>query len=760
MATLRLHLSSRPRCAGWFHRARDQTRAVTRSWRMSAGLTRLAVVKLVAILVAGMLGGVAADPVAALDPLAQYDVCASGCPYRSIQTAINAAAPGATIRIGPGTYTGNVTLRPKVKLLGAGAGATIVQGSGSQPVFLANDSGVQRDVVVEGITVTGGRAASGAGLWVGNGAAPTFRNVTIENNGTGGSSTGGGALVGSQGDLLLENALLRNNIAKGGAAITLWGGKATVRNTTIENTLGSQPTGSIADFGAIYVDAASKLTLENTTVKGHTAKQGGAVALLGNSTATITGGRFANNQATIVGAGIYVYSNASLTISAAVIENNQAQRDGGGIYVWDAQATIRRCTVANNTATQYGGGIVMTTNARGSIEDSIVERNQAGIDGGGIVIQYGASPLVLRNSVNFNRAGSVGGGFTVFDHAHPTMRDNRVEGNTAMDGAAMQIEKESAPIVESNDFVRNTATRFGGAIVININATPQILGNVISGNSARQNGGGMFVNAGSRAQIERNAFLGNAANVSGGGLVINEDGGSQVVENLFANNTAQTGGGGIVLSKTSAKVLGNRIRYNRAGQWGGGLSIENAASPELNGNLILGNSAPVFGAGVLVSEASANLLNNSILDNGATQGGDGVFLRGGGELKYNVIKGNGYGLRVAAGYSPRVMTRNNVFANRVANYAGIAPGPSDLSTDPLFVSGFHLSHKAAGQTANSPMIDAGQEPASRTGLDQMTTRTDGVPDQGMVDLGYHYPLPTPLDPTKRKLFIPLLALSR
>lgn len=760
MAPLRLNLSSRLRSAGWFDRTQTGPRQLARSRRIPAELARLAAIKLVAAIVASMLGGVLPEPVAAQDPLAQYDVCASGCPYRSIQAAINAAAPGATVRVGPGTYTGNVTLRAKVKLLGAGAGTTVVQGSGSQPVFLANNSAVQRDVVVEGLTVTGGRATSGAGIWVGNGAAPTFRNVTIENNGTGGGSAGGGALVGSQGDLLLENALLRNNIATAGAAIALWEGKATLRNSTIENTLGSQPTGSIADFGAIYVDAASKLTLENTTVKGHTAKQGGAVALLGNSTATITGGRFANNQATVVGAGIYVYGNSSLTISSAIVENNQAQRDGGGIYVWDAQATIRRCTVANNAATQYGGGIVMTTNARGSIEDTVVERNQAGIDGGGIVIQYGSSPLVVRNSVNFNRAASVGGGFKLFDHANPTVRDNRAEGNTAMDGAGMQIEKEAAPIVESNDFVRNTASRFGGAIVVNINATPQVLGNVISGNRASQNGGGMFVNAGSRAQIERNAFLGNTADGAGGGLVINEDAGSQVVENLFANNTAQTGGGGVVLAKTSARLLGNRIRYNRAGQWGGGLSIENGASSEVNGNLVLGNSAPVNGAGVLVSAASPKLLNNTILDNGASQGGDGVFLRGGGELKYNVIQGNGYGIRAASGYRPSAMARNNVYANRVANYAGIAPDPSDLSTDPLFVSGFHLSSKAAGQAANSPLIDAGQDTASHASLDHMTTRTDGVPDQGMVDLGFHYPLPTPLDPAKRKVFIPLLKLSR
>jgi parallel beta-helix repeat protein len=56
-----------------------------------------------------------------------YDVCASGCTYTSIQAAINAAAAGSTITVGPGTYTEQLLIQKNLILEGAGIGQTIVK---------------------------------------------------------------------------------------------------------------------------------------------------------------------------------------------------------------------------------------------------------------------------------------------------------------------------------------------------------------------------------------------------------------------------------------------------------------------------------------------------------------------------------------------------------------------------------------------------------------------------------------------------------
>jgi len=86
-------------------------------------------------------------------------------------------------------------------------------------------------------------------------------------------------------------------------------------------------------------------------------------------------------------------------------------------------------------------------------------------------------------------------------------------------------------------------------------------------------------------------------------------------------------------------------------------------------------------------------------------------------------------------------------ANVTARYCDVEDGDYNgtngcISADPCFVGGplhdHYLSQIAAGQTANSPCVDAGN-PTSPAGLDRQTTRTDGVRDTGIVDMGCHAP---------------------
>ena len=67
-----------------------------------------------------------------------------------------------------------------------------------------------------------------------------------------------------------------------------------------------------------------------------------------------------------------------------------------------------------------------------------------------------------------------------------------------------------------------------------------------------------------------------------------------------------------------------------------------------------------------------------------------------------------------------------------------------LEVDPLFVSGYLLSQIAAGQDVDSPVLDAGSvdanDPVYGFDPDTYTTRTDGVGDVNILDLGYHYPI--------------------
>jgi hypothetical protein len=77
---------------------------------------------------------------------------------RTIQAALDAAHDGDTIRLERGTFSGGITIDKSVKLVGAGAGQTIVRGGG--PVVTIGRNGVRKALTVSiaGVTITGGVA--------------------------------------------------------------------------------------------------------------------------------------------------------------------------------------------------------------------------------------------------------------------------------------------------------------------------------------------------------------------------------------------------------------------------------------------------------------------------------------------------------------------------------------------------------------------------------------------------------------------------
>ena len=78
---------------------------------------------------------------------------APGC-ARSLQAALDAAHDGDTIALGRGTFAGGVTIAHSVRVIGAGAGATVIRGGG--PVVTIAASGAPPTVTLQGLTITGG----------------------------------------------------------------------------------------------------------------------------------------------------------------------------------------------------------------------------------------------------------------------------------------------------------------------------------------------------------------------------------------------------------------------------------------------------------------------------------------------------------------------------------------------------------------------------------------------------------------------------
>jgi hypothetical protein len=165
-----------------------------------------------------------------------WTVCASGCDYASIKSAIAASTTldGDTLAIAAGTYTEpGILVDKSLTLQGASAATTIVQAAE------APDTAPDRVFTIpSGVTVT-------------------IQNLTIRHGRT--RDSGGG--VSNAGTLTLVNSTVRDNTATdaGGGLYNGYTSPLTLMNSTIS--------GNTADAGGgLYNDYASPLTLTNSIV--------------------------------------------------------------------------------------------------------------------------------------------------------------------------------------------------------------------------------------------------------------------------------------------------------------------------------------------------------------------------------------------------------------------------------------------------------------------------------------------------------------
>jgi len=152
----------------------------------------------------------------------------------------------------------------------------------------------------------------------------------------------------------------------------------------------------------------------------------------------------------------------------------------------------------------------------------------------------------------------------------------------------------------------------------------------------------------------------------------------------------------------------------------------------------MGNTAAYRGGGILVIGCSATLTNNTFTRNRCTVSSSSAT--GGGILAYSGASVSGRNNIV---WDNSSFTNPNVGGTASFTYSDVEgglAGTGNINSNPLFVHNppngyFFLSQTAAGQSSNSPCVDAG-DPTSPmiTG----STRTDLVQDAGIVDMGFHW----------------------
>ncbi|MHC4595332.1 MAG: S8 family serine peptidase, partial [Planctomycetota bacterium] len=244
----------------------------------------------------------------------------------------------------------------------------------------------------------------------------------------------------------------------------------------------------------------------------------------------------------------------------------------------------------------------------------------------------------------------------------------------------------------------------------------------------------------------------------GGGIRC--DGASPTITDcIISNNFAQYYGGGIDCYDSSPTIKNCTIADNRtsgSSGVGGGINCEQS-SPVIANCFISNNFANSVGGGIACHNASPNIFNCVIANNSA------FYKSGGIDLEYSSPTITNCTVVVDAGRpkdggifayrdSFPVITNCILWGNGddlyncSATYSCIEDddsGIGNIHLEPTFITGplgdYYLSQTAAGQLSDSTCLDLG-DPGTDPGLQihTFTTRTNGAPDEGVVDMGAHY----------------------
>ncbi len=364
----------------------------------------------------------------------------------SLREAIGFISPEGTIDFDPslasadvgfglgtiGLTLGELVIDKSLTINGLGADELSVSGNNASRVFNVNDgdSVNQIEVVIEGLTITGGNAAgedfsqqSGGGIF--NRESLELSNSTISGNS---SEDEGGGIANYDGSTLkvIDSTISDNSAGGDGGGITNRG-TLIVKNSTISgNTSNDQG-------GGIY--SQSTVEVKNSTISGNTASEsGGGIHNSGDGTVEVIDSTILDNTALIDGGGIYNTDDGLIGLTGTIVQGNIAIDDGGGIANFDnGFITVDSSTIEGNEAIRDdGGGIYNIGNGTVEVIRSLIIDNIADTTsgtGGGILNR--GTARVIDNSIIRGNSASDGGG--IFNENFLELTDSFTIGNIPND---------------------------------------------------------------------------------------------------------------------------------------------------------------------------------------------------------------------------------------------------------------------------------------------------------------------------------------
>ncbi len=229
--------------------------------------------------------------------------------------------------------TGDLDLRGPVRIRGAGAAYSIIEGSAVGATDrLIHVQDLAEDVVIEGVTLRGGRATAG-----------TRRGGVLWNQETGANDVE-----------LVEIAIEDGLAASGGGVFNE--GHLTIRGSRIEGGQTEQEPGTTGNHGGglASAGAAASLRIEDSEILGGEAEEDGGGLWVNEGNFVLHRSRVSTSVAGGAGGGLYVAS-PGFDVQYVELADNRAAT-GGGVQIAE-QGELQRSAIVSNQATVRGGGV-------------------------------------------------------------------------------------------------------------------------------------------------------------------------------------------------------------------------------------------------------------------------------------------------------------------------------------------------------------------------------------------------------------------
>jgi hypothetical protein len=684
--------------------------------------------------------------------------------YRTIQEAIYNVREGDTIVVDPGTYYGGyegIILRIDKDIIITSrnpddpnsVATTIIDGyRGTNDWTNAGirfASNVTSKTVINGITIQNcggfagiapdgnrqlgtpdgedGGCLEGAAIFVYNGASPIIKNCIIRNNYMGGGDGGDGADAQSGDGDNAGNAGRGGwgGWAHGGAVYCAPGSRPQFINCTIEDNVARggiggdggdwDPQGGTANYGGSWsVERAEyyhSIGFEIEFIEGplwerfewDDAAAYGPIFNDPNLTSYFGDYRWYSGY----GGGAYCDIGSEVSFVNCQIRRNRSEGGFSGTGGMDGGRPLE--PILAYEIPSFGGGVYCAADSAVTFtgctfEDNLASPVQAGVDpnhrldpymgyGGGVCAEDSAAVTFIDCDFSDNQSDSGGGIYT--DNTTVTIVDCSVESNTALRGGGF-VGANGLINVIGSEFTNNSA-------IADVNDPNE---DVLAA------GGGLYCWMGG-LNIQDCTISGNIADFSGGGVYLRDVNTASLNNSLVLNNRAGRDGGGV-----SANFYTNSILTNCT-------LADNSATGDLGEP---GNNG--LGGGLYCSyESDCEIVDSIFWENSALEG-----------RTLAVATGFEFDKRPAtATVSYSNIDQTAVWVDEGCTFNW---GEGNIDEDPLFTSGpngnHYLSQIDAGQSQESPCVDAGSDYASNVGMVGYTTRTDEGADTSIVDMGYHY----------------------